>query len=459
MAKHTVVLLGAVVALLALLASPALAHNTNSTTNIYNTNININLSGAFKSVFAFGGSGTDNGNARLTGQLQNFVGGWKNIVEGHLAAGLGTGSSTGSDGGGEGASWTVPGSAGGASGLVSASTSEGGISGSASAGGDASGTVSGSASSGGGTPGNGLCNGGLVIDYLCDALGISPVPPYQNHTADFSDGANFALSGSTALPESFFNHKNILPLMLKNVPKRIDQQLQWFNNFIQKAKNGGGSGTKPDMANSLFWIGGVGAQDFARIHNVPNLSSSWLSKNNIEQVANLIQGLVKQGAKYMVIQGLPPVGCLPLHLLLSPITERDQNGCAAKVNKVVMNHNELLQRRLGQLQKKFPQCVFVYADFWKAYMKVLSGYHQFGFAEPFKACCGSRNGVFNFNLRHLCGSPKTFVCQDASKHMVWDGVHFTAAMHHAIAKMFIHGGCTHPSIEQLVEMKMGKIRR
>lgn len=168
------------------------------------------------------------------------------------------------------------------------------------------------------------------------------------------------------------------------------------------------------------------------------------------------QGIVKQGAKYIVVEGVPPVGCLPLDLMMSPVTQRDQNGCAARINKAVMKHNELLQQKLGELQKSFPHCVFVYADHWKAYMQVLSGYHQFGFTEPFKACCGAGDeSHYNFNLKSLCGAPKTSVCADASKHMVWDGIHYTAAMHSAVAKLFTQGGCTHPTFEQLVKIKKG----
>lgn len=164
--------------------------------------------------------------------------------------------------------------------------------------------------------------------------------------------------------------------------------------------------------------------------------------------------MVNHGAKYMVIQGLPPMGCLPLGLILAPVTERDQYGCAARINKAVMNHNELLQQKLGELQKMFPHCVFVYADLWKAFMKVLSGYHQFGFIEPFKACCGFGGGHFNFDLKHLCGSPHSSICAKAAKHMIWDGIHFSAAMNKVIAKLFIHGGFTHPPLPKVIKLKM-----
>lgn len=262
MGKGTLVSFGAAILVLCLAVSPASAHNkshgghhrwtTNTTTNIYNTNVDVNLAGAFSKVFAFGDSNTDNGNARLMGNLQGFVGAWLKTVEGILAA-----------------------------------QSGGAYVGSASTAGSASGSVSGSGSGSSDLQesGNGLTNGKLVIDHLCDALGIPPVPPYQNHSANFSNGANFALAGSTALPGSFFHHSNLLSLMWKTIPQSFEVQLQWFNDFLQNFKNG----AKPDMENSLFWLGGVGANDFARIHRAATFSSNWLTQQAIEQVSKLIQ--------------------------------------------------------------------------------------------------------------------------------------------------------------------------
>ncbi|PKI77067.1 hypothetical protein CRG98_002570 [Punica granatum] len=445
MDKASVVLVRLVLLVLTMSVTLSSAHNkshggghrwtTNSTTNIYNTTVNINLDGAFSKVFAFGGSNTDNGNARLMGNLKGFVGAWLHTVEGILAAQSGgaiRGSGSGSAGGG--ASWSGSGfssgsnggsmsgsgsdsASGDASSSVSGSTAgtnsgniSDSVSGSASGGASWSGSGSSAGSIGGSTSGsgsgnvhasgNGLTNGKLVIDHLCDALGIPPVPPYKNRSANFSSGANFALAGSTMLPGSFFLQNNPLSFMSKTVPQSLDLQLQWFQKFLQNFKNG----SKPDMDDSLFWLGGVGSNDYARIHKVATFSANWLTQQAIDRVSKLIQ-------------------------------------------------------KLGELQKMFPHCVFVYADFWKAYMKVLSEYRQFGFTEPFKACCGSGGGNFNFDLRHLCGSPQTSVCSQAAKHMVWDGIHFTAAMHQAVTKIFVHGGCTHPSFEQLIKIKKGLVHR
>ncbi|KAK4763116.1 hypothetical protein SAY86_008884 [Trapa natans] len=344
------------------------------------------------------------------GGLQNFVGAWLRAINGDLAVRDGVSDSD--------------------------SNSEGG---------GASGDPS--------IVGNGLTNGELVIDHICHALGIPQVPPYKNQSSNFSNGANFALAGSTALPGSFLQKNNLLSLIWKTIPQTYELQLQWFNEFMQKLK----SGAKPDMERALFWIGSVGARDFSRIHMASTFSAGWVTHNAIDHVHKLIQGMVKHGAKFFVVQGLPPIGCLPLDLILSPVSERDQFGCAARINKAVLNHNVLLQKKLGELQKLFPHCVFVYADVWKAFTKVLAAHHKFGFQEPFKACCGFGGGPLNFQIGHLCGTLHTSVCPKAAKHIIWDGIHLTAAMHKVLAKLLIHGRCTHPTIPNLIKFKKGLI--
>ncbi|KAK4780009.1 hypothetical protein SAY87_016115 [Trapa incisa] len=168
-----------------------------------------------------------------------------------------------------------------------------------------------------------------------------------------------------------------------------------------KARRGGANN---HMDRTLFWLGSIGAHDFNRIHRSGTFSPEWITQNTIDHVHKLIQGMVKQGGKFFVIQGLPPIGCLPMNQVFSPRNEKDRFGCALRINKAVKHHNVLLQKKLHELQKLFPNCVFVNADMWMAFTKVLSSHRKFGFLEPFKACCGSGGGLFYFNPKKLCGT-------------------------------------------------------
>ncbi|OWM76162.1 hypothetical protein CDL15_Pgr009808 [Punica granatum] len=269
MAKAAFMFLQASVLVIALSVYPSAGHNKSETTDVCNISVDGDLSGSW--IQAIHGA--------MSGQFDGDAGGY--VATGRGASMSGSGSVSGS--------------------------MSGGFSGS----GSGSGSVS--------MVGNGLTNGKLIIDHLCDALGIPPVPPYKKQSANFSNGANFALAGSTVLPGSFFlrNQNDLLPLMWKSIPQSFDTQLQWFNNFMQNLKNGA---NKSNMDNSLFWLGNIGANDFVRIHKAAALSSEYITQQAIEHVAKLLQGLVNDGAKYIVVQGLPPLGCLPLELMLAPAT-------------------------------------------------------------------------------------------------------------------------------------------
>ena len=46
--------------------------------------------------------------------------------------------------------------------------------------------------------------------------------------------------------------------------------------------------------------------------------------------------MLDSGAKFVVVQGLPPVGCWPLAKLLTPQFAKDEMGCSAIINRAVI---------------------------------------------------------------------------------------------------------------------------
>lgn len=175
---------------------------------------------------------------------------------------------------------------------------------------------------------------------------------------------------------------------------------------------------------------------------------------------------MSRGAKYIVVQGLPPIGCLTIALYLIP-HERDELGCVGRLNTQSYNHNAILRNQLIQFQKEFPDSLIVYADYWNSYVSVLrhslpsnnnnnNGYGGGGggFKEPFKTCCGFLGGPYNFNILHTCGSVFTNSYQNPSEFINWDGIHLTEAMHEVLANSYIHGSFSYPPFQDLVKMKL-----
>lgn len=167
--------------------------------------------------------------------------------------------------------------------------------------------------------------------------------------------------------------------------------------------------------------------------------------------------MLDKGAKYVVVQGLPPAGCLPLHVSSCPSNERDQLGCSSSANAVIMAHNDLLQRKLDEIRNQYRDCTVIYADYWSAYQTILTNYKQYQFEEPFKACCGAGEGPLHFDPNRLCGSTGTATFKDSNKYINWDGVHFTEAMHQHLADLFFNQNYCKPSFAELIKKKKGEL--
>lgn len=166
-----------------------------------------------------------------------------------------------------------------------------------------------------------------------------------------------------------------------------------------------------------------------------------------------MQALLKRGAKYVVVQGLPTTGCLPLAMYLAPEDDRDRIGCVKSVNNQSYTHNLVLQAQLQNLRQQFPQAVIVYADYWNAFRMVMKNPGKYGFKEPFKACCGSGEPPYNFNVFATCGSPSAKACPNPYQYINWDGVHLTEAMYKVMSDMFLSGTFSRPPFSYLLSRK------
>ncbi|KAJ9678007.1 hypothetical protein PVL29_022786 [Vitis rotundifolia] len=299
-------------------------------------------------------------------------------------------------------------------------------------------------------PTNRYSDGRLVIDFVAQALSLPFLPPYRNQKANTSTGVNFAVAGSTAIPHEFFVKNN---LTLDITPQSIQTQLVWFNKFLEKQGCGGAtinSGCTFD--DTLFWVGEIGANDYAYTVG-SSVPGSTIQELGIKSITSFLQALLKKGVKYLVVQGLPPTGCLTLALTLAPDDDRDATGCVGSVNKQSYSHNTILQAKLHDLRVQFPHAVIVYADYWNAYHTIMKNGDRYGFKEPFKTCCGSGGDPYNFDVFATCGSSSASACPNPSQYINWDGVHLTEAMYKVVANSFLHGGFCHPSFDYLLSRK------
>ncbi|CAD6207623.1 unnamed protein product [Miscanthus lutarioriparius] len=303
---------------------------------------------------------------------------------------------------------------------------------------------------------NRYSDGRLVVDFLAEALALpNYLPPYLSSNSNSSNattavGVNFAVAGATAIEHDFFARNN---LSIDVTPQSIMTQLDWFDAHLRAAS--AGAKTRERVADALFWVGEIGANDYAyTVVARDTIPPKLVRTMAVQRVTAFVEGLLQRGAKYVIVQGLPLTGCLPLAMTLARADDRDAVGCAASSNRQSYVHNRRLLAGLRELRRRHPGAVVAYADYYAAHLAVMRAPARYGFAEPFRTCCGSGGGAYNFDLFATCGSPQvTTACARPAEYVNWDGVHMTEAMYKVVAGMFFRDAYCRPAFKDLLAMK------
>ncbi|KAF8725550.1 hypothetical protein HU200_020083 [Digitaria exilis] len=340
-------------------------------------------------------------------------------------------------------------------------------------------------------------DGRLIIDFIgmstpsptpqaAIALELPLVAPFLQPRQDLSHGANFAIVGGTALDAGFFLRHNAA-----SVPpfrSSLRAQIGWFRRFCNGTAAAGCR--EHHLARSLFVVGELGVNDYGYL--LAGGKSVAEAKSFVPEVVKAIcrgieygsyaflgshhnrasrstpfslaadpfefpQSLVEEGARYVVVSGTLPAGCLPMALdkyggAPGNATEYDRRtGCLRRLNGLSQYHNWMLREAIGHMRAKYPATKLVYADFYRPVARLIRRPRKFGFIEePLRACCGG-GGPYNYNPEAACGSPGATACGDPSAYVHWDGIHLTEAAYKYIANGWLNGLYAHPSILDLAQ--------
>ncbi|CAN0880679.1 GDSL esterase/lipase At1g28600, partial [Linum grandiflorum] len=148
--------------------------------------------------------------------------------------------------------------------------------------------------------------------------------------------------------------------------------------------------------------------------------------------------IIELGAVNILIPGNFPIGCLPFYLTKFNTSNSEaydpSTGCLKWLNQLASYHNELLQSELNAVRQLHPNVNIVYVDYYNAALHIYRSPNRFGFGgETLKGCCEGEGSV-------QCGSPSVKPCDDPSKYVNWDGLHFTEATYRLIAKGIMEDG-------------------
>lgn len=303
-------------------------------------------------------------------------------------------------------------------------------------------------------------DGRLIIDFICESLGVPTVKPYLGikngglEDRSANEGVNFAVIGATALDVSFFEERGI-----HNVETNysLTVQLNWFKELLPALCNHSSSNCHEVLENSLFLVGEIGGNDF----NYPLFIQKSISEvktyvpHVINAITSAINELIYLGARTLIVPGNFPLGCNAIYLTKYETKDKNQYdsaGCLKWLNAFAEFYNQKLQYEIHRLRGIHPDANIIYADYYNA---VLPLYHyptKYGFTG-LKACCGI-GGPYNYNTSKACGDPDVIACEDPSQYIGWDGIHLTEAAYKLIADGLINGPYCVPQFSNLCFMNV-----
>ncbi|XP_019095560.1 PREDICTED: GDSL esterase/lipase At5g45960-like [Camelina sativa] len=262
-----------------------------------------------------------------------------------------------------------------------------------------------------------FCNGRLATDFIASYLGVKEnVPPYLDPNLGVNElitGVSFASAGSGYDP---------LTPTITNVLD-IPTQLEYFKEYKRKLESKMGKERMKKHIEEALFVVSAGTNDFVISYFIVPIRRKTFTIEAYQQfvISNLkqfIQGLWKEGARKILVAGLPPIGCLPIVITLFSGEALTNRCCIDRFSAVATNYNYLLQKELGLMQMSLAGSIILYLDVYNSLYEIIHDYNKFGFEEVSSGCCGSGYLETSF----LC-NPKSYVCPNTSAYVFFDSIH------------------------------------
>ncbi|KAH6762480.1 GDSL-like Lipase/Acylhydrolase superfamily protein [Perilla frutescens var. hirtella] len=277
-----------------------------------------------------------------------------------------------------------------------------------------------------------LSDGRLLIDFLCQSLNTNLLSPYLDSLgSSFSNGANFAIAGSTTLP--------------KNVPFALNIQVMQFKHFKYRSAELASTGVNGligyDKFGDALYMIDIGQNDIADSF-AKGLSYVQVIKyipSILTEIKNAINEIYDGGGRNFWVHNTGPLGCLPQKLALVKNVSQDLDsfGCISSYNAAAKLFNEGLHRICTGLRSEMKDARIVYVDVFAIKLDVIANSTKYGFSNPLMACCGAGGPPYNYEREVSCGFPGYEVCDETSRFVSWDGVHYTEAANSVVASKIL----------------------
>ncbi|KAG0472107.1 hypothetical protein HPP92_016653 [Vanilla planifolia] len=286
-----------------------------------------------------------------------------------------------------------------------------------------------------------LCDGRLVLDFLCENLNSSYLSPYlESLGSDFRHGANFAISGAATLP--------------RNQPFSLFIQVLQFFRFKSKSLELVAQGAKHLVNEEGFkkalYVIDIGQNDLSVAFSLNASYDEAVARipSIISEIRNALKMLHDSGSSNFWIHNTGPLGCLPQKLALHASDgDFDPYGCLSPLNNGSMEFNARLNDLCNELRSEFNDSTIVYTDIYSIKYDLITNSAKYGFESPTRVCCGHGGPPYNFDPKITCGNPQCQVCDEKLKYISWDGVHYTEAANALVASRILSTEYSNPKLE------------
>lgn len=282
-----------------------------------------------------------------------------------------------------------------------------------------------------------LCDGRLVVDFLCEGLNISYLSPYLEALGSaFKHGADFAIAGSGTQASA----SNPLSLHVQ-----VLQFLRFKSRSLELLDQGSKDMISEEGFRSALYMFDIGQNDLYGAFASSNFSEK--VKSTVAEIKNAVQTLYDSGGKNFWIHNTGPFGCMPDRLSLrKDDADLDPYGCLMALNRGARELNSRLSDVCDELSSELKNATVVYVDMYSIKYDLIANYSKYGFESPVMACCGYGGPPYNFDPSRRCGSAGCQVCPVGSQYISWDGVHYTEAANAVVASKIISKEYSKPPV-------------
>ncbi|XP_055815144.1 GDSL esterase/lipase LIP-4-like [Solanum dulcamara] len=288
-------------------------------------------------------------------------------------------------------------------------------------------------------PSDRLCDGRLILDFLCESLNMSYLTPYlESVRPNFKNGVNFAIGGASTLP--------------KNVLFSLSTQVLQFVRFLQLQSKGLEELVKKEDLKKAVYMIDIGQNDLAGAFTYLSQASQVIEKipSFISEIQDAILSIYKHGGKNFWIHNTGPLGCLPQKVATrnaSNSNDVDDYGCVKSMNEAAEAFNNQLHALCEQLRLQMKDTTIVYVDMYAIKYDLIANSSVYGIQNPLMVCCGYGGPPYNYNSNITCRQSGCTLCEESSGYVSWDGVHYTEFANSIVASKILSTNYSTPPLD------------